>query len=66
MAYVRSTDKRRLLVVLNISAKPKCFSMSDLQCRGSMLLSTYLDRSQQMLHDKLALRPNEGAIIELL
>ena len=66
MAYVRSTDKRKLLVALNLSAKPKCFSMSNLQCRGSLLLSSYLDRSQQMLHDKLALRPDEGAIIELL
>jgi alpha-glucosidase len=66
MAYLRSTDKRRLLVVLNLSAKPKCFSMSGLQCRGSLLLSTYLDRSQQMLHDKIALRPDEGVIIELL
>src|SRR5262245_44135192 len=66
MAYVRSTDKRKLLVALNLSAKPKCFSMSNLQCRGSLLLSSYLDRSQQMLNDKLALRPDEGAIIDLL
>ena len=66
MAYIRKTAERRLLVVLNLSAKPKCFSMSELQCGGSLLLSTYLDRSQQMLHDKLALRPDEGAIIQLL
>jgi alpha-glucosidase len=67
MAYIRKTAERRLLVVLNLSAKLKCFSMSDLQCPGSLLLSTYLDdRSQQMLHEKLALRPDEGVIIELL
>ena len=66
MAYVRRTDKRRLLVVLNLCPKPKSFSISDLQCRGALLLSTYLDRSRELLEDKLALRPDEGAIIELL
>jgi alpha-glucosidase len=66
MAYIRKTDERRLLVVLNLGRKPKSFSISDLQCRGSLLLSTYLDRSREVLEDKLALRPDEGAIIELL
>jgi alpha-glucosidase len=66
MAYIRRTDERRLLVVLNLGPKPKSFSISDLQCRGALLLSTYLDRSRAVLEDKLALRPDEGAIIELL
>ena len=66
MAYIRKTDERRLLVVLNLGAQPKWFSISDLQCRGSLLLSTHLDRSREALQDKLALRPDEGAIIELL
>ncbi len=66
MAYIRKTDERRLLVVLNLGAKPKWFSISDLQCRGSLLLSTHLDRSREVLLDKLALRSDEGAIIELL
>ena len=66
MAYIRRTAERRLLVVLNLSAEPKCFSMSALQGRGSRLLSTDLDRSQQTLLDKIALRPDEGAIIQLL
>ena len=65
MAYVRKTDERRLLVVLNLSAKPQSFSISDLQCRGSLLLSTHLDRSREVLRDKLDLRGDEGAIIEL-
>jgi alpha-glucosidase len=66
MAYIRKTDERRLLVVLNLSDKPKYFSISELQCRGSLLLSTHLDRRREALHDKLTLRPDEGAIIELL
>jgi alpha-glucosidase len=66
MAYVRKTDERRLLIVLNLGPKPKSFTISDLQCRGSLLLSTYLDRSREVLADKLALRADEGAIIELV
>ena len=65
MAYIRKTDQRRLLVVLNLGDKPQTFSIADLQCRGSLLLSTYLDRSREALRDKLDLRGDEGAIIEL-
>jgi len=65
MAYIRKTDQRRLLVVLNLGAKPQNFSIVDLQCRGSLLLSTHLDRSREGLQDKLELRGDEGAIIEL-
>ncbi len=66
MAYIRKTDDRRLLVVLNLGARPESFGISDLQCRGSMLLSTYLDRDPDTLRDRLDLRGDEGAIIELL
>ena len=65
MAYIRKTDQRRLLVVLNLGAKPQNFSIADLQCRGSLLLSTHLDRSREALQDKLELGGDEGAIIEL-
>jgi alpha-glucosidase len=65
MAYIRKTDQRRLLVVLNLGATPQSFSISDLQCRGSLLLSTHLGRSREVLQDKLDLRGDEGAIIEL-
>ena len=65
MAYIRKTDQRRLLVVLNLGAKPQNFSIVDLQCRGSLLLSTHLDRSREALQDKLELGGDEGAIIEL-
>jgi alpha-glucosidase len=66
MAYIRKTDERRLLVVLNLSPKTKSFSISNLQCRGFLLLSTYLDRGREGLQDEIALRADEGAIIELL
>jgi alpha-glucosidase len=65
MAYIRKTDQRRLLIMLNLGAKPQNFSIADLQCRGSLLLSTHLDRSREGLQDKLELGGDEGAIIEL-
>jgi alpha-glucosidase len=65
MAYVRKIDARRLLVVLNFSPKTKSFSLSALRCRGSLLLSTYLDRGREELQDTIALRADEGTISEL-
>ena len=66
VAYIRKSDARRLLVVLNFGAQPQCFRLSDLQCRGSLLLSTYLDRGGEALEESVGLRADEGAIIELL
>jgi alpha-glucosidase len=66
IAYVRKTDERRLLVVLNLGAKARRFSMTELQCRAAVLLSTHLDRSRAELRDQLELRGDEGVIIELL
>jgi alpha-glucosidase len=65
IAYVRKTDERRLVVVLNLSATARSFSLSDLQCRAALLLSTHLDRNRVELGDQLELRPDEAVIIEL-
>jgi alpha-glucosidase len=65
MAYVRKLSERRLLIVLNLSARAQSFSIADLQCRGSLLLTTHLDRNREELPDKLELRADEGAIVEL-
>jgi alpha-glucosidase len=66
IAYVRKTHEGRLLIVLNLGAKIQSFSISQLQCRASVLLSTYLDRDREESGDKLELRGDEGVIIELL
>jgi alpha-glucosidase len=65
MAYVRKANERRLLIVLNLSARTQSFSLTELQCRGILLLSTSLDRKQEELPDKLDLRADEGVIVEL-
>jgi alpha-glucosidase len=65
MAYVRKWNERRLLIVLNLSARAQSFSIAELQCHGSLLLTTHLDRGREELADKLELRADEGAVIEL-
>jgi hypothetical protein len=66
IAYVRKLNERRLLIVLNLSARAQNFGLSELQCRGSLLLTTHLDHDQEEVLDKVELRPDEGLIIELL
>jgi alpha-glucosidase len=66
MAYVRKTEERRLLIVLNLSANPHTFNMADLRSRGRLLVSTHLDRDQEEVLDDLKLRADEGVIVELL
>ncbi|MET0503504.1 MAG: alpha-amylase family glycosyl hydrolase [Candidatus Binatia bacterium] len=65
IAYVRKTGDQRFLIVLNLAAEPKSFNISDLQSHATLLLSTHLDRSGELL-DKLDLRADEGAIIKLM
>jgi alpha-glucosidase len=66
IAYVRKAQERRLLIVLNLGASARVFNLSDLECRTSLLLSTYLDRYREEPGAKLELRGDEGVIIELL
>jgi alpha-glucosidase len=66
MAYVRKTDERRLLIVLNLSASPRSFNLADLKARARLLVSTHLDRAQQELAGALDLRADEGVMVELL
>jgi alpha-glucosidase len=66
MAYVRKTEERRLLIVLNLGAHARTFDMADLRSRGRLLLSTHLDRGPKVSANALRLRADEGVIIELL
>ncbi len=65
MAYVRKTEDRRLLIVLNLGANPRTFNMADLRSRGRLLLSTRFDREPEVFADALRLRADEGVIVGL-
>lgn len=66
MAYVRKTEDRRLLIVLNFGANPQSFNLAYLKSRACLLVSTHLDRDHEKLADDLELRANEGVLVELL
>jgi alpha-glucosidase len=61
LAYERRHDGRRLLVALNMGGAAG--TLRHLRS-GRILLSTFLDRSSEQVHDALELRPNEGCIID--
>ena len=63
IAYVRQYEHRRLLVVLNLSSLPH--TLEGLLNEGRVLFSTNLDREGEELTRSVALRPDEGVIIEL-
>jgi alpha-glucosidase len=60
LTYRRESDGRRLLVALNFTSDPATVSVPP----GRILLSTHLDRGGSV-HGLLALRGDEGAIVEL-
>jgi alpha-glucosidase len=65
IAYLRKVGERRLLIVLNLGPQERRFNISELEAQASLLLSTYLDRNQEILGDELQLRADEGVIVEL-
>jgi alpha-glucosidase len=69
LAYERRHAGERLLIVLNLSHERAEMALPagtpETPRRGRLLLSTCLDRSDEAVSGKLALRGNEGAILDL-
>ena len=65
MSYIRKTGERRLLIVLNLSSRPRIFDLSALEAQTVLRLSTHLDREHEQPSDDLLLRGDEGVIVEL-
>jgi alpha-glucosidase len=63
LAYLRTHGERRLLIVLNLGSQPQRFDLAGMG--GRILLSTQLDRDNEMLGDQLELRPDEGVIVAI-
>lgn len=62
--YERQTDDQRLLIALNFSSQDQKLSLSGLG-KGSIVLSTNLNRNGEVNLANFSLRANEGYIIEL-
>lgn len=64
LLYVRQYAQQRVLVALNLSGEPAVVSAQSERWRGKLVLSTLLDR-QEMVDGEVALRGNEGVVVEL-
>jgi alpha-glucosidase len=62
--YLRAQGEQRLVVALNCSAQAQLVRLPGLD-QGRILLSTYLDRKEQVNLAALALRCHEGCVIEI-
>jgi alpha-glucosidase len=70
VAYVRreqgrGADGERFLIALNLGTDPYELSLSSLGSRGRVRLSTHLDRTDDADTESVALRANEGVIVQL-
>ena len=65
LAYVRRSPQSCLLIVLNLGPAPFDLDLASLRMQGRILLSTHLDRDDRPVLTDIALRPDEGVIVEL-
>ena len=65
LAYIRGTSGERMLVALNLGNDPCTLPLESFGLQGRVLLSTHLDREDELISTTLALRANEGVIVAL-
>ncbi len=63
--YLRESNDQKMLVALNFSKQPMTLNLRAFG-RGSIQVSTELDREGEVSLDQLLLRSNEGMVIELI
>ena len=62
--YLREHGKQRLLITLNLSVEAQVVRLPEFG-QGRILISSCLDREEQMNLASLSLRSHEGCIIEI-
>jgi alpha-glucosidase len=65
LAYIRTHAGKRFLVVLNLGAQPHTFASDQVVIQGYIILSTHLDRANEVVHRMITLRGDEGVIVTL-
>src|SRR6185312_11757493 len=67
LAYVRRSrkDESDFLVALNLGSRPHALRGLGNSSRGTIALSTHLDRAGETVGEELALRADEGVIVRL-
>ena len=65
LLYIRTHGQQRILVALNLGAEPALVSSQAQHWRGRLLLSSFLDRDGEPIDGEIALRADEGVVVEL-
>jgi alpha-glucosidase len=65
LLFQRALGRERFVVALNLGAEPVELDFAKGEVSGRLVLSTHGDRDGESVVDALALRDNEGAVIEL-
>ncbi len=68
LLYERELDGERILVALNLTDTAAEVESGGLAVSGGagVLMSTFCDRTGERVRDAIALRPNEGLMIQAL
>jgi alpha-glucosidase len=62
--YLRTAGDERRLIALNFSDAPRVVGVPG-ETQGRVVISTHMDRREEVSLDRLSLRPYEGVVIEL-
>jgi len=65
MAYLRTAEAEQFLIVLNFAAQDNVVNLAAPVPKGQIVLSTQLDRSEEVILSALKLRRHEGLIIRM-
>jgi alpha-glucosidase len=65
LVYIRRSPHGSLLVALNLGGAPFDLLLASVRAQGRIILSTYLDRDDNSTITDVALRSDEGVIVEL-
>ncbi len=65
LVYRRRAGDSSLIIALNLGSEPAALISDAIELRGSILLSSFLDRDHEAISGSLDLRGNEGVISEI-
>jgi alpha-glucosidase len=65
LVYIRHAGGARMLVALNLGDRPCLLPLEALGLQGRAVLSTHLDREDELISTAIALRSNEGLIVAI-
>ncbi|AKD04530.1 alpha-amylase family glycosyl hydrolase [Pontibacter korlensis] len=65
LAFIRKTESKKYLVVLNLSHKPCIFRLNTQEYKGTIVLATSPEREGKTIEANISLYGDEGILIEL-